>query len=160
MEKLNKITYVKGDATNPIGEGVKIITHIVNNRRAWGAGFVLALSKKWPEPEDNYRMYAPNSLRLGAVDYVMVESINPRNKIFVANMIAQHGTGKDANGDIPLRYTALTDCLRNVNEMAEFLGASVHMPMIGAGLAGGDWNTIEQIIRETIKVPVTVYQLK
>lgn len=40
------IHYVTGDATEPIGEGEKIIAHICNDQGGWGAGFVLALSKK------------------------------------------------------------------------------------------------------------------
>ena len=31
--KLNKINYIQGDATNPVGDGIKIIAHICNNRR-------------------------------------------------------------------------------------------------------------------------------
>jgi len=149
--KLNKINYVKGDATNPIGDGVKILAHIVNNKNRWGAGFVLAISKKWSEPEKIYRSL--KFLRLGNVDYV-----NVGENIFVANMIAQHGTGRDENGDIPLRYCALVECLQNVNEFADAMNATIHMPKIGSGLAGGDWKVIEQIIRECTSVPVTVYE--
>ena len=152
MKNLNIINYVQGDATNPIGEGVKIIAHIVNNEKKWGAGFVLAISKKWKEPETMYRL--KRFFRLGTVDYIDVDM---ENKIIVANMIAQHGTGIDVYGNIPLRYTALVDCLRDLDEMAEHLNASIHMPKIGSGLAGGNWDVIEQIIRETITVPVTVY---
>ena len=42
-----EILYIKGDATAPIGSGVKVITHICNDIGGWGKGFVLALSKKW-----------------------------------------------------------------------------------------------------------------
>ena len=40
--------------------------------------------------------------------------------------------------------------------------ASVHMPRIGCGLAGGKWELIEQIIKEeliTKEIAVTVYDL-
>ena len=152
MKKLNNITYVKGDATEPIGEGAKIIAHIVNDQNKWGAGFVLAISKKWKEPETLYRL--KKFFRLGTVNYIDVDI---ENKIFVANMIAQHGIGLDENNDIPLRYSALVDCLRDLDEMAVHLNASIHMPRIGSGLAGGNWDVIEQIIRECTTVPVTIY---
>jgi len=35
------ITYLVGDATQPQGEGVKVIAHICNDIGAWGAGFVI-----------------------------------------------------------------------------------------------------------------------
>jgi hypothetical protein len=40
------------------------------------------------------------------------------------------------------------------------LQASVHMPRIGCGLAGGDWNVGGKIVGEelaNVGVPVTVY---
>ena len=42
------INYVIGDATQPIGDGAKIIVHVCNDIGGWGRGFVLALTKKWP----------------------------------------------------------------------------------------------------------------
>ena len=154
MKDLNIINYIQGDATAPVGDGHKIIAHICNDKGAWGAGFVLAISKKWKEPETMYRL--KRFFRLGTVDYIDVDM---ENKIIVANMIAQHGTGIDVYGNIPLRYSALVDCLRDLDEMAEHLNASVHMPKIGSGLSGGDWKIIEQIIRETLTCEVNIYYL-
>lgn len=40
--------------------------------------------------------------------------------------------------------------------------ASIHMPRIGCGLAGGKWEVIEQIIKEELidkEIAVTVYDL-
>lgn len=50
------IQYIKGDATYPeriTPESIKIIVHIVNDMGAWGAGFVLALNKRWNKPIKN-----------------------------------------------------------------------------------------------------------
>jgi hypothetical protein len=44
------ISYLKGDATNPLGQGTKAIAHICNSTGSWGKGFVLALSKRWKKP--------------------------------------------------------------------------------------------------------------
>ena len=152
---MNKINYVIGDATTPIGEGKKIICHICNDRGAWGAGFVLALSNKWRFPEDFYR--ARQHYPLGHVDVLTIPN---EDNILVANMIAQHGTGYNSEGVPPIRYKALTEALVRVNKVAEELGASLHMPRIGSGLAGGDWKIIAKIIETIVKVDVTVYDLK
>ena len=45
-EKPGSITYLIGDATEPVGAGRKIIAHICNDRGIWGGGFTGALSKK------------------------------------------------------------------------------------------------------------------
>lgn len=149
---MTKINYVIGDATAPQGEGKKIICHICNDIGAWGAGFVLALSNKWRYPEDFYR--ARQNYTLGDVDILSVE-----DNTYVANMIAQHGVRRDSNGVAPIRYEALTAALVKLNKRAKSMNASLHMPRIGSGLAGGDWKTIERIIETIVQVPVTVYDL-
>ena len=154
---MSEIKYVIGDATHPVGEGQKLILHIVNDSNKWGRGFVLALSKRWKEPEKLYR--EQNNYVLGKIQMTRVE-----NDICVVNMIAQHDVKptKDANGNIvpPIRYDALKACLTTVNDIAVRTGATIHAPRFGAGLSGGDWNKIEQIIKETITVDVTIYDLK
>ena len=147
-----EINYVVGDATRPIGEGNKIICHICNDIGAWGAGFVLAVSKRWGYPEHHYR--ARQKYPLGHVDVLKVE-----DGIYVANMIAQHSVRPSADGTPPIRYTSLADALFAVNKIAVELGASLHMPRIGCGLAGGEWSTVEIIIKQFVTVPVTVYDL-
>ncbi len=81
--------------------------------------------------------------------------------ITVATRIAQQGVSTDSNGVPPLRYGALRACLDKVGARAVLNKASVHMPRIGCGLAGGDWTEVEKCIRETLidthNVPVTVY---
>ena len=149
---MNNINYIKGDATLPQGAGFKIICHICNDKRRWGAGFVLAISKKWEMPEMHYRM--KDDYVLGDVDFIPVEP-----DTFVANMIAQHDIKYNENGVPPIRYEAVAEALYKVNEIAKRNDGSIHMPRIGAGLAGGDWNKIEDIINRVVTVPVTVYDL-
>jgi O-acetyl-ADP-ribose deacetylase (regulator of RNase III) len=145
-----EIQYVKGDATQPQGEGNKIIVHICNDIGAWGAGFVLAVSKKWKQPEIAYRLKKERNL--GDIQLVRVT-----NDIIVANMIAQKGVGYDAEGNPPIQYGALRIALNKVNQTAWETGSSIHMPRIGCGLAGGDWKVVEEIIKDVMSVPVTVY---
>lgn len=148
-----RIKYTIGDATRPRGDGIRIICHICNDMGAWGAGFVLALSARWKEPEEMYRESPDRSL--GNVQVVEVE-----DDILVANMIAQHNIYPDATGLPPIRYSAVRKCLTAVNNLANEIGATLHMPRIGSGLAGGRWEDIEKIIEDTVTVNVTVYDLK
>lgn len=162
FKKMGTINYLKGDATNPIGDGKKIICHVCNNVGGWGAGFVLALSKKWENPEKLYRSWASSkstTFKLGNVQFVPVS-----DNIVVANMIGQHLTYPtvDENGNKipPIRYNSLETCLNKVAEYAEENNCSVHMPKIGAGLAGGDWNRIESLINKCLVekgIPTYVY---
>ncbi len=152
------IKYIKGDATCPQARGVKLIGHVCNDMGRWGKGFVLALSRRWTEPEEQYRAWYAGRLGegfgLGAVQFVQVERY-----IWVANMVAQRGTKVGSSGPL-IRYEALAPCLDRVGEKASELKASVHMPRIGCGLAGGDWSKIEPMIEDSLvrrRVPVSVY---
>jgi O-acetyl-ADP-ribose deacetylase (regulator of RNase III) len=147
------IRYVVGDATRPLGHGPRIIAHVSNDCGVWGAGFVLAISRRWPEPEREYRAKCP---RLGMTQFVSVG-----DGIVVANMVAQSGVGR-ADGR-PLRYVTLAKCLQDVAVYALCHDASAHMPRIGCGLGGGDWHVVEPLIEETLidrGVEVMVYDLE
>lgn len=142
------IHYLKGDATSPQAKGNKIICHVCNDLGGWGKGFVLAISKRWKEPEKNYRDWhrhrAQNDFALGAVRFVPVETY-----ITIANMVAQRGIKTGSKG-VPIRYEAVRACLEQVADYAKQHQASLHMPRIGCGLAGGKWEQIEPIIMETL----------
>lgn len=157
----NKINYVVGDATNPIGNGRKFICHICNDVGAWGCGFVMELSKKWKEPEKYYR--SQKSYNLGEIQVVTVDNEHPSNIVHVVNMIAQHGIStKPLDKNLPpIRYVALEKCLDKLATSLMVIHGSVHMPMIGTGLAGGNWKIIERIIEITLiekDIPVYVYE--
>ncbi|WP_067487860.1 macro domain-containing protein [Actinomadura hibisca] len=155
---MREIRYVRGDATSPQAKGVKVVAHVCNDLGGWGKGFVLEISRRWPEPEADYRAWhrdrARNDFGLGAVRFVRVEPY-----IWVANMVGQRGMKRGSKG-VPIRYDALGRCLAALGDEALELGASVHMPRIGCGLAGGKWSQVEPLIEERLsgrEVPVTVY---
>ncbi|GAA0911968.1 macro domain-containing protein [Streptomyces thermoalcalitolerans] len=156
---MSTITYVRGDATAPSGEGTKVIAHVCNDAGGWGKGFVSALSRRWPEPEADYRAWyrdrAENDFGLGAVRLVRVEP-----SLWVANMVGQHGIRRTTTKKAPVRYEAIGTALGRLADRAADLGASVHMPRIGCGLAGGSWERIEPLIRRRLVergIAVTVY---
>lgn len=151
------INYVKGDATRPQGQGNKIICHICNDIGAWGAGFVLALSKRWSYPEQFYR--ARHSYPEGHADVLKVDT-DDSGDIYVANMIAQHRTSKSKDGIPPIRYTWLAEALYKVNKVAVEQNATLHMPRIGCGLAGGEWEAVEAVIKAVVTVDVVVYDFE
>lgn len=164
------IIYIKGDATQPRGDGPKILIHVCNDRGGWGRGFVVAISKRWGSPKDQYKKWFrettdPDAGRfeLGSVALVEVEP-----ELWVANMIAQEGYGPSGDlqhrppGDssTPIRYQSLKDCLTKVARAAREKGATIHAPRIGCGLAGGSWAKVEPLIQETMAdLRVFIYDL-
>ena len=143
-----EIQYIVGDATQPKGEGRKIIVHVCNDIGGWGRGFVVALSKRWPEPEQRYRAWhlgeEAQPFALGEVQFV-----NVSQEIWVANLIGQRDV-RAIGGVPPVRYEAIRKGLKQVASKAKELEASVHMPRIGCGLAGGKWDEVEPIVKEEL----------
>lgn len=165
------INYIKGDATRPLPGKSRVIIHICNTEGGWGAGFVVALSRRWTAPECQYRLWFVDKTHhrygdfaLGNVGWARVEP-----GLWVANMIAQAGYGKfgkaqhktDEEADLPpIRYTALRSCLVKVAEVARLTGSTIHAPRIGCGLAGSSWDQIEPLIQETMSdLQVSIYDL-
>lgn len=163
---MSEVRYIIGDATRPQGDGLKIIVHCCNDVGAWGAGFVVALSKRWPRPEEEYRRWFEQSgadgfkKLLGAVQLVPVEK-----DVWVANIIGQVGLRKGLDGSIPVRYEAIAAGFDRITDFARErpeLGVSAHMPRIGCGLAGGSWDEVGPLVEKHLVkagVPATVYDL-
>lgn len=170
------INFIHGDATNPVGDGNKVIAHICNNKGGFGAGFTNALSRRWKSPEACYRIwFRKGSIKtayddervpfnLGEVSFVPVMDAETDDEpsLYIANMIAQDGYMEDFTKP-PIRYDALALCLHSVAEFAKKNHASVHIPdMIGCGLAGGDRTVVVTMIEKALcqkGVSVTAYSI-
>jgi O-acetyl-ADP-ribose deacetylase (regulator of RNase III) len=156
---MSELRFVKGDATSPQANGPKIIAHVSNDIGAWGKGFVVAISQRWPEPEREFRRWhrerAGNDFGLGATQLVQVQP-----DVWVANMVGQRGIHRARSTGVPVRYEAIESCLHTVAGHALRLNASVHMPRIGCGLSGGKWERIEPMVVAALcdrDIPTVVY---
>jgi O-acetyl-ADP-ribose deacetylase (regulator of RNase III) len=155
-----QITYVRGDATQTRGEDRKVLVQVVNDGAfTWGgSGFAAAVKRRWPSAQKSFTDQVRSdrsSLRLGSVVTCHVEP-----DVTLASLVAQRGYGHSPRPRI--RYGALKDCLLRVSEIAKRLNASVHMPRIGAGQAGGAWPVVAEIVNETLTrvgIKVLVYDL-
>lgn len=156
------IQYVLGDATQPAGEGLKYIVHVVNDANRWGAGFVLAVSRRWPCCKTKYHKWMRRNsgkAMLGALQLIPVE-----DDVIVANIVGQHGIRK-VNGVPPVRYAAIDRALALLTRVIveKTPTASCHMPTLGCGLSGGHWKKVEPLVRKHLVaagIGVTVYRLE
>lgn len=153
--------YIIGDATDPIKKPA-IICHVCNDCRPgkWGAGFVIALSKKDPRPEQYYRDWADKG-EIRGVKYTLgnVQTAPFAENIIVANIIGQHGV-KPINNRPPVRYWAIATGLRKIAKYAEKEKRTLHLPRIGSKLAGGAWDEIEYILKDIAAIVETyIYTL-
>jgi O-acetyl-ADP-ribose deacetylase (regulator of RNase III) len=154
-----KVVLEIGDATKPRGAGKKIIAQVVNTSAALGRGFGYSLAKNYPVVKEELKKWHANksSYQLGNSNLVKVN-----DKLFVFQMLAQKGIFPKGN-EIPLKYSELRKCLIELRETAKELDCSIHMPAIGAGNAGGDWNIIIGMIHDELVnfyLKVNIYLLQ
>lgn len=100
---------------------------------------------------DSFPMEAPihkgDINKLGTIDY---KSFPLNNRTLqVVNAYTQYHYNWNSKYGIPLDYDALRMCMRKIG--MEFQGARVGLPKIGAGVAGGDWGIIENIIQDELQ---------
>lgn len=154
------MTEVIGDALQPHGAGPKLIAHVVpNTPTQWGGrGFAHQVKKKFPAVWDQYRSETTAIDQNPVLGQVYIGTHG--NGISFAHMVAQKGYGPSKGQR--LSYTAFATCLSRVREKALEIGASVHMPRVGTGHGGANWDVIKELIAEELVdkgVRTTVYQL-
>jgi len=153
------IKFVKGDASMPEGSSLRYVLQVVNNEGKYGAGFSGALSARWPKIESEYRSWWRS--RYGKLQLGDIQTLQILSDLVVINMVAQNGTVSPDNPK-PIDYDALRECIAKAGKEISQFNASVHIPRIGCGLAGGKWEEVEKIVTDELLkrgINVTVYDL-
>jgi len=136
-----------------------VIAHGCNCHSTMGAGIAPQMAKAFGCDRFIMERIGSDVNKLGNIDYQTI-NVN-ENELIVVNAYTQFNYGRNhADGDAkPLSYEALTLCMKKINIL--FAGKHIGLPKIGAGLAGGDWRIIKEIIiRELVDCDVTVVNYK
>lgn len=152
------IKYIEGDMfpdlKNLKDDEIVFLPHVCNDKKGWGSGFVVPLSKNYPAAKNNY--LNSEKIALGHTQFIPVS-----NNIIVCNMIAQ-----TLGGVRPLYYNHLVVCMERVAETILTFGVlgvkRIIAPAFGSNLAGGDWNFISELINDCWidrGIDVTIYYL-
>lgn len=116
-----------------------IIIHGCNCRNTMGAGIAREIKRRYQEAYTVDTEAANVGLNtLGNI------SVADCNSFLIVNAYTQD----DWRGYNNIDYKALRAAMKKIN--TQFKGKSVGFPKIGAGLAGGDWNIISNIIDEEL----------
>ena len=138
------ITEINGDLIKLAKEGhFDVIIHGANCFCRMGSGIAKQVAAEIPSAVDADNKTLPGDIRkLGNYTEAMV----PGNYVcYILNCYTQFRYGTD---QIQFDYEAFTLCLRKIN--FRFKGKTIGLPLIGAGLAGGDWNKIKNIIKKEL----------
>lgn len=127
--------------------GDVIIAFLTNDTTAtWGGGVARRVAQQFPTVQAEFRRIVSNSAAALALGSVHVLRAAPDRAFAV--LIAQAGVGPSK---LPrLRYDALASAVAALRTIAIARGAQVHVPRLGAGASGGNWPTVEALIRREL----------
>jgi O-acetyl-ADP-ribose deacetylase (regulator of RNase III) len=133
---------IKGDLLS-VDRG--IIVHGCNSCGYFNAGVAKAIREKYPQAYQDYMLH----YRRGNTNLGNIITTKIRDDLYIVSGITQNEIGR-----IPQRcyvsYEAIEAVFKQVNTLAKILNLPVNFPQIGAGLGGGDWNSIRNIIDTTL----------
>jgi len=138
----------KGDLL-AVKEG--IVVQGCNAQGKMGSGIAALFKEQYPAAFRAYRQqYERDGLRTGQVVFHQ-----ENDQLIIANAITQRDYGRNPN-IVYVNYPAITQCFELVAKQARDSGISdVHFPLIGCGLANGEWDKvaprIEAALGETIR---------
>lgn len=120
-----------------------VIVHGCNCYCTMGAGIAKGIKKHFPEAyKADLKTEKGARTKLGTFSFAKTKV----NSLIVVNAYTQyHWKGNGRKVD----YDAVRSVFKGIKE--HFSGNKIAYPAIGAGLAGGDWKTIAQIIEEELE---------
>lgn len=134
------LKYIKGDLVRDAEEYFDVFGHGCNCFCTMGAGIAAGVKNKW-----SGAYQADLETTSGDEDKLGTYSKWSNDDITILNMYTQYdfkGRGNKAD------YVAIRNCMKQLRR--EFSGKKIALPLIGAGLAGGDWGLIETIIKQEL----------
>ena len=153
--------YIDGDLLRFCRAGkFDVMAHGCNCHNQMGSGIARQVREQCPEAYMKDRLTIPGDRsKMGTITYAEIEPKASRDLAFTCvNMYTQYNYTKDK---VDVDYVAVRRCMKKLRGL--FFDKKIGLPLIGAGLAGGDWRIIEQIIKEELEdhdMDVTIVRFK
>lgn len=125
----------------------------VNSQGVMNSGVAKAIRDKYPKVYNAYiNHYKSGNMKVGTFSGTRVDSSElVEEALFIINAVTQEHYGRDPN-KVYVDYDGLRMCFTQINDFVlDMLSPKVvNFPLIGCGLANGDWNIVSQIIDEEL----------
>jgi len=159
---INKV--IQGDLVKLAKEGkFDVIVQGCNCFAVMGAGIAPQIAKAFGGEKDlvrqvdfNFPIAVGSEDRLGNYSYLQTE------EVLVINAYTQYSTGGRRVGKPDVDYDAISEVFQKLNEdLQDHTPLSIGIPLIGCGLAGGNWEIVESLINEAtpnLNITLVEYQ--
>ena len=147
------ITNLKGNLLTMFKRGsFDAIVHGSNCFHVMGAGIAGQIATEFPEA-----LEADKLSRLGDIDKLGSYTVANTKFGYIMNGYTQYHPGREDKSRL---YASIDKLFKTLGKDAFPSGYVVGIPMIGSGIAGGNWNEIREIIKpytEDISIVVVEY---
>lgn len=126
----------------------KVIAHQVNCQGVVG-GLAAAIFRKWRYAGNDYQQCVTRIMKANGHTKALLGMAQltgqQRDGHIICNLYGQYNGGDDYNRE------RLEQALRQLGNTARLMGWSVALPWrLSCGIAGGDWDEVQQIIKRTM----------
>lgn len=132
-----------------------VIIHGANCHNIMGAGIAKTIAETYPialQRDKEFILPVGNMERLGNFSRAVMKD-KDNNPKWILNAYTQYNPGRN------LDYNALELVLKKIN--FTFSPEKIGLPLIGCGIAGGNWNVVKKIIQRQMKgCDVTIVHFK
>ena len=151
MQKIKWASYKEGNILD-WADKVDVIGHQVNCFGVMGGGLALQIATKWPNVEYEYQEYIIRHIHISRTDllgHCHIAIPKSAGRCSIANLFGQY----DVGGGLRTDYEALQKALRELKgTMRKYNQTKLALPVnLGCGLAGGNWNTVQDIIENVFE---------
>jgi len=135
---------IKGDLLDLAEEGLfDVIMHGCNCLCNMGSGIAKTIKDKYPQAyRADCETIKGDKNKLGDYSYSI---IGKDKQVILVNAYTQYSYSRDK---VDVDYEAVESVFKKIKK--DFSGKRIGYPLIGAGVAGGDWNIIETIINREL----------
>lgn len=128
-----------------------IIVHGMNCQGVMGSGIAKNIRQLYPQVYDDYCDFILKHKNQKILGQILISII--KDDLFIVSAFTQEFYGRDKN-KIYVDYNAIKSAFNKINKLAKETKLPILFPMIGAGLANGDFSIISKIIEEEIDINI------
>ena len=140
---------------NLLDTPIKLIAHQVNCQGVMGGGVAKQIKEKYPEIYQNYKIGLENYIKeIGHRPLGLSFNLTTNDHTHtILNICGQDFYGRDKQyTDYEAFFNGFVDSItdyRDINQFCDNVQIPIAIPYnIGCGLAGGDWNIVETLLKE------------
>lgn len=154
LEQGNFFKTVEGDLIEMAKDGqFDVIIHGCNCHHIMGGGIARTIAQEFPNaPKIDRGTSYGDYLKLGTISIASYERADGTTLIII-NGYTQFGVSADKhpyNPSVAVDYNSIARVFRRMVKYSPEKSLGIGFPLIGAGLAGGNWDLIRQIINEQL----------